>query len=159
MVLWLGFAIATILTAFRLYVRRTRLGKVFWDDAIHLLGWILLLASAIVLTIDAPVLYVARGVSTGHAPLTIEFLQKDAPIFIRYEFISILLFWSTIWAIKFAFLLFYRRFFTDTSHMVAWWAIFSFTTISFICCWLPFLYVCGSPKDYFEIGESRRRQE
>lgn len=153
MVVWLGFGIATVLTAFRLYVRRIRLGKWFWDDAFHLLGWGLLLASAALLTNFSSILYRVRGVTTGGTALTIDFLQNDVPLYIRFEWVQILLFWSTLWSVKFAFLLFYRRFFTGlTSHMIAWWIVLAFTTASYLCTTIPFLFVCGSPKEYFEIG-------
>ncbi|KAI9677634.1 MAG: hypothetical protein M1817_006589 [Caeruleum heppii] len=151
--LWLGFSLATILTILRLYIRRTRLHRLFWDDSFHILAWALLLISAVLNTLLSPVLYSVIKITNGEAPLTLEFLDVQTPTFVRWQFVLIFLFWSTLWAVKISFLIFYRRFFDGLKwQLIAWWAVTIFTVLAYVGTFTPFLVVCGSPSAYFEIG-------
>ncbi|KAI9817312.1 MAG: hypothetical protein M1832_004734 [Thelocarpon impressellum] len=152
-VTWLTFGLATVLTGFRLYVRRVKLRRFFWDDACHVFAWVILLVSAALYTSIAPVLYRVMAVTSGQQLLTVDFITRDIPRYVDFQFASTILFWVVLWAVKFSFLIFYRRFFRDLrSHMIAWWAVTAFTSLAFIACLVPLLTACGSTAAYFRIN-------
>ena len=150
---WTLAGLATVLTAFRLYVRQTKLGRLYWDDAFHCFAWALLVTSAGLYTADIPVIYKVTGVTSGSVLLTADFLENEVPKYINYQFATFTLFYCITWSVKLSFLLFYRRFFLGLrTLMLAWWAVLAFTAIAFISNLVIWLEVCGSPAAYFDIS-------
>ncbi|KAI9839027.1 MAG: hypothetical protein M1837_002281 [Sclerophora amabilis] len=151
-IVWIGFAVAAILTAARLYIRHVKLRRFFWDDAFHVFALVTLLTSAFVYSWMVHVIYDIGLAVTGMKMLDVKFFDYDVPQFFRYQFGTILLFWITLWSVKISFLLFYRRFFDGlTKHIIAWWLVMIFTVGAFIGCCITFLTVCGTTANWFKV--------
>ncbi|KAI9742522.1 MAG: hypothetical protein M1835_003043, partial [Candelina submexicana] len=98
----------------------------------------------------APILFRLSRISSGTENLTVHFLVDQVPVFFQYQFAMITLFWTTVWAVKISFLIFYRRFFEGLkNHMIAWWAVLIFALVAYVGCWVSFLTACGTPYNYF----------
>ena len=132
-----------------------RLRRFYWDDAFHCLAWSILLVNAALYTNIIKTIYDVTLVTTGGGILTASFLENEVPRYINFQFVTNLLFWSVLWSVKLAFLLFYRRFFKGlTKHMIAWWCVLAFTLSGYIASVSIFLNVCGPPAAYFQISKS-----
>ena len=114
----------------------------------------MLIASAGVYTSELPLIYEVTAVAQGTALLDPDFLEDQVPRYIDLQFVSYVLFYLTVWSVKFAFLLFYRRFFLHLKNlMIALWTVTAFTAIAFLSQFVLFLEVCGSAAAYFQISK------
>ncbi|KAI9852412.1 MAG: hypothetical protein M1838_000730 [Thelocarpon superellum] len=152
-VIWVLGGIATILTGFRLYVRYFKLGQLMWDDAFHMLAWSMLMVSAGLYTRAIPIIYKVTAITSGQTFFEADFLETQLPIYSNIQFATFTLFFSIVWSVKFAFLLFYRRFFLGLrNHLIAWWLVTSITILAFVSNMAIWLCACGSPMAYFSIS-------
>jgi hypothetical protein len=147
-------AVAAVLTAFRLWIRITKLKKLFWDDFWHVLAFVLLIVQAIIYVYMSPILYdMARRVS-GEGQYTVAFFEVEIPLYLRLQFTVIGMFYSCLWSIKLSFMIFYRRFFKDLrDHMIAWWIVMVITLLTYLGAWLCMMFSTGSPQGFFNIGK------
>ncbi|KAI9756985.1 MAG: hypothetical protein M4579_003643 [Chaenotheca gracillima] len=151
-IIWIGAAVSTILSAARFWIRHTKLGRFFWDDAVHLFALLTLLTSAIIYCWMVEDVYNVAMVVKGLGLLDAHFFAVVMPRYFKYQFAIILLFWTTIWSVKISFLLFYRRFFDGLrKHLIAWWIVLIFTVGAFIGSCITFLTACGPTAQYFMI--------
>lgn len=141
--------VAVSLTFGRYIIRYRKLGRFFWDDAIHGLALIFLLAMIVAYTVDFPQMYLVDSFKRGDS--------KQAPISKSYKkkqlMISIL-FWLCVYAVKSAFLVLYRAIFGVTQIFNrAWWITVAFTFLTFWICIIGELTTCGKAQDLFNQGD------
>lgn len=132
-VMWGVGAIAVIFVCFRFYARIKRFKKFYWDDFFVFMATVITIASIITWqTLVVHDLYEVINVLTGFQRPKLEF---DAHLR-RYFDTSLalfVLFNSVLWAIKFSFLIFFRRLGKNVRRQrVLWWPIFTFTVVSYI---------------------------
>lgn len=88
----------------------------------------------------------------GQKGVTAGFVQR-VNYFLRMQFAIIVLFWTSIWAVKFSFLVWYRKLLAVPSdRMILWWGVFIFTFFAYIGCWITQLESCRPISNYFLLG-------
>lgn len=76
--------------------------------------------------------------------------------FLRLQFAIIALFWTSIWAVKFSFLIYYKRLFASipgTNHAFAWRFASFFTILAYVSCQVINLESCTPISNDFHLGK------
>ena len=106
--------------------------KLFIDDALVVFAYLQLLAFAIVWQEYANDLYVIFAVATGQEAPVADMLERVYR-FQTAEIICNMLYGFTLWSIKLAFLLFFRRIGHHVRHQNAiWWSVLTWNAIAFV---------------------------
>ena len=80
-------------------------------------------------------------------------LERDN-LYLRCQFALIVLFWTTVWAVKFSILMFYKDLFNRMPKQKRlWWVVFGFVAASYLGCWATQLASCWPVHDYFHLGD------
>ena len=91
------------------------------------------------------------AVSVGEMP-TAGFKER-AEYFLDLQFAIICLFWTTLWAVKFSFLLYYRNLFAGLPNQLFWWWLVSgFAVLAYLGCWATQVASCTPISNYFILG-------
>lgn len=81
-----------------------------------------------------------------------DFLERAAQ-FLKLQFAIICSFWTTLWAVKFSFLLYYRYLFAGLPNQLYWWWLVSgFAFLAYLGCWATQLASCRPISHYFILG-------
>ena len=90
---------------------------------------------------------IIKGVAPGPG-----FMER-ATFFLKLQFAIIVLFWTTLWAVKFAFLFFYRQLLKGLPDQMRWWqALVLFTGLTYLSAWVTQLLSCQPISHYFVLG-------
>ncbi|KAL9620793.1 MAG: hypothetical protein Q9160_004693 [Pyrenula sp. 1 TL-2023] len=134
---WAGFGVATFFVFCRAWIRFRILDRFGWPDLWILLAFFTLLIGAIVQTRATSLLYNIVGQDENRTKPSSE-LREERRAFSRYFITLTLLFLSTLWAVKAAFLALFRPLFEGMRVMKLWWkAISIFTGLLYFGCLLP----------------------
>ena len=91
------------------------------------------------------------AVSLGALPGP-DFLER-AEQFLKLQFAIICCFWTTLWAVKFSFLLYYRNLFAGLpNQLYCWWIVSGFALLAYLGCWATQLASCRPISHYFILG-------
>lgn len=102
------------------------------DDYLVLAAWLMLLLSTILWEVKGDLLYWMYDVQYGRRPPSPEFMPAYAT-FMPLVFVWRVLYPSCLWAVKFSFLVFFRRLgFKVNQNKSWWWSVFAITT----CGWI-----------------------
>ena len=158
-VIWSFTGFATLLTIGRFYMRYRILKHLFWDDALHFVAWILLLALGITYTVQAPANYRFAAISAGTLPQPPpDEFEKLVGSILRYDFALPVLFWTCLFCVKFAFLCLYRLILDGSGkQMKTWWAVSFFVFVCYWICMTGLLAECGPSDRLFKLGLSSHR--
>ncbi|OMP88825.1 hypothetical protein BK809_0005546, partial [Diplodia seriata] len=141
-VLWAGFATATILSGLRFFLRFHVFRRFYLDDAFVLFAWIIALSITISWQILAKDMYLDNRVASGRQLPPVDFVPR-VERFLKGSAAIVFLFYSTLWAIKLSFLLFFRRIYMNIGRLVAvWWVILGFTIAAWAVCVGTIEYNC-----------------
>lgn len=120
-------------------------GRVFADDFLVALGWIMLLVTCVTWQAEAPALWeqfaIARGEDgDGNGLDSLPRFQR----FLRMNVPWLYLFYSCLWSIKLSFLIFFRRIggTSRKGHRVWWWCVLVVTVLAWIPCVADIDYNC-----------------
>jgi len=139
---WAFAGLAFILTGGRFWIRCTIIKKLSWDDAVHLLALLLLLAQIAIVSGATTVIY-------HPANLT----QKDLSFYLRLDIAGVFISWCCFYAVKISFMLLYRRLFQISERfMKAWWIVMAIVFLTFWPLIVGILTECGSPSALGHIG-------
>ena len=135
-VLWTGVAVSLFFLAFRGYVRLRVFHRLFLDDVLVLVAWLMFLANVILLQIMLPTLYLIYDLPEDF-PAKLDF-------FLHAYMAASFAFWCSLWSIKASFLVFFRK----LGHKVArqnilWWSALSITVIGFVVNFAIWYYKCS----------------
>ena len=150
-VLWTGVAVSFCFLAFRGYVRLKVFHRLFLDDILVLLAWLMFLVNIILYQILLPTVYliikVYRAVPTeGLAAIPEDFPAK-LDFFDRAYMVSNFAFWCCLWSIKASFLVFFRKLGYHVARQnVLWWCALSITVIGFVINFAIWDYKCSVGK-------------
>lgn len=76
-----------------------------------------------------------------------------ATFFLKLQFAIIVLFWTILWAVKFAFLFFYKQLLQGLPDQMRWWkALTLFTVLTYLSAWVTQLLSCQPISHYFVLG-------
>jgi hypothetical protein len=151
-VTWTGAALGILFTSIRIAIRLTQMKRLLTDDYFVLLALALLIANAVLQTLQAPHLYYLALDVTGPD------IMYHGTLYTYYEFAIIGVFWSVLWAIKGSFLaLFWIISDGLPQYRRAWWATTSFAILAYIGCWLASVFTCHPASNYFKFGMTGAR--
>ncbi|KAF7952579.1 uncharacterized protein EAE97_002076 [Botrytis byssoidea] len=141
-VIWGGFAIAAICMALRTFSRIKSFKSLYNDDIFAFLALALALASAILWQIHAQAMFDLMAVSAGIKMPGADFVT-NSEAYSKASGVVIILFYSTLWSVKFSFLLFIRRLGSHVAKVeFLWWPITIFTICTYFACIGTIQYHC-----------------
>lgn len=144
---WLFTGLAFALTIGRFYGRARIIKFIYWDDAAHLLGLILLLAQVSIVSSSTSIMHQLGAYNAG------AITRKQVSLSFSLDLAGILVSWCCLFSIKAAFLLLYRHIFQVSKAFTrAWWVT---VTIVFVTFWVVIassLTESGSVSDFGHIG-------
>lgn len=110
---------------------------------------------AIMYSMITKTMFEIDAVSVGAVPGP-DFLER-AELFLKLQFAIICCFWTTLWAVKFSFLLYYRNLFAGLPNQLYWWWLVSgFALLAYLGCWATQLASCRPISNYFILGTQTR---
>jgi hypothetical protein len=151
-VTWCGFGLACGFVLLRLYVRITESHRFSSDDYWLLAALFFLATQAVLQTLQTPSLYYLIYASGGEVPAG-KALIDEGNVYVRYQFVIIVLFWTITWSVKYSFLALYFRLFNGLAiYPKIWWVVAAFTALAYVGCWIASVWTCHPPSTYFDFG-------
>ena len=137
------------MSAGRFWTRSIVLKSLRLDDAVHGLALVLLIASLATFSAIIPTAQSVLDYSAG--------ITKQYPDVVAYQQANVvvtILFYSIIWAVKLAFMLFYRQlFWVSASFIKAWWSTMALLIASYwVCIGLSLAQCDGNAKYLLDFG-------
>ena len=122
--MWSGIAVSLSFLAFRVYVRLTSFRKIYADDVLALIAWLLLVATAVILHLQQTAMY-ELFVFLIIIP-TPE--QLEAQKTFQRSLLAVHIFYFTsLWTVKLSILVFFRRLGQNVRGKKIWWCVTGFT--------------------------------
>lgn len=133
--LWGGIILGLLFVAFRILVRIKVFGRLYADDALVFFAWLLLLISTVLGQTSKDALYQNVKVSSGRLyPPPTEFAHQTEQNLRKFAAV-LFFFYTGLWSIKLAFLIFFKRLGHNVKNQdVVWWIVFAITVASFFAC-------------------------
>lgn len=129
--LWGGVALSLLFFALRIYVRIKSFHRLFWDDFLVLLAWLMILANSIVWQYAKTGLYLLLNVQSGRQPPPPDFAGKVEE-YLHASIAILILFYSSLWCVKLSFLIFFLRLGRNVRWQnVIWWSVFVIVVASY----------------------------
>lgn len=128
----------------RLYARWRSFKRLWIDDAFVIFAWLLALLTAIGWQVFARYMYQFKAVTRGKLwPEPVNFV-KNSEKYYRGSVIVNVFFYTSLWAVKFSFLLFFRRLGKNVSgwHRAFFWTVLGFTIATYLVCLGDIHYSC-----------------
>ncbi|CAI7606710.1 unnamed protein product [Penicillium crustosum] len=149
-VVWALTGMSFIFVVFRVYAQITAFRRLFLDDFLVVLSWIIILTAVVIWQILGKILYELYAISAGTKPFTLEFLPRYYT-FMRFNAPFEILFYSALWCVKFSFMALFYRISAKVKSLRIWWFVVLFCTASvFIASVADIEYKCsfGGGQDY-----------
>ncbi|EXJ71951.1 uncharacterized protein A1O5_04453 [Cladophialophora psammophila CBS 110553] len=122
------------------------------EDFFLLLAYLFFLSLTIMYIVLTPTMFRVTDASTGKIPIYPEILD-DSLFMIKIFFANTMIFWFTLYSVKFAFLCLYRRLMTGIPvYMKLWWAAAGFCILTLIGCVVSNFTSCHSMHAWFTPG-------
>ena len=151
-VVWGGLIITLFFCIFRIYVRVKSFRKLFVDDALTLLSWLMILVTSIIWQQLSGAMFRSLRVIGGEVYPPPPNFVEDEQNFLRGSTAVIVLFYSSLWAVKVSFLIFFRRLVHGVVRQKQlWWCVLAITVGSYFVCIGTIEYNCLLPS-YEEIA-------
>ena len=150
--IWGGVGLAFMFVGARTVIRIYTVERLAWDDYWIYVAWVLLTLNGVLQTIQAPHIYYVSRAAAGLVPAD-EAVIYHGNIYVRYEFVSIGLFWTVLWAVKASFLAMFWRLFDGLPRYRRWLVcigVFSF--FAYVGCWISSILNCHPASMYFKFG-------
>lgn len=140
---WGGTIIAALFYAFRLLVRYKIFGRLQVDDALVFFAWVLLLTNTVLWQVGKKAMYENIAVSSGQLfPPPVNFAHNSEQ-YLRRSVAVIIFFYTSLWAIKLSFMIFFKRLGQNVRHQnVVWWTVLAITAASYFACLGDINYKC-----------------
>ncbi|KAI4132828.1 MAG: hypothetical protein LQ338_000532 [Usnochroma carphineum] len=124
------------------------------DDGLVLFSWIALLLNASLWQVCKDALYENIAVYVGHIyPPPLDY-ERRSEGYLRKSVAVIVFFYTGLWSIKLAFLLFFKRLGRDVRHQnKIWWVVLSITVATYVICLGTIEYSCLASSFSYVIGE------
>ena len=127
----------------RLVVRWKSFKKLDFDDGFVIFAWVLALLTAIDWQIVAGFMYQFIAITRGQLwPPPATFVD-DSERYFTGSAVFIIFFYTSLWAVKISFLLFFKRLGLNVRRQkVLWWCVFAFTIATYLSCIGNIQYSC-----------------
>lgn len=147
-VAWGGVVIAAAFFASRIYIRIITFRKLFMDDLLALLAWLMFFVSTILWQLYAKYLYQNLAVSSGQLFPPPPSFENDTITYLKATVAVIIFFYSSLWMVKFSFLVLFRRLGSKVKgQTIHWWIVTAITVASWIATFGTLEYPCLVPPD------------
>ncbi|KAK9851057.1 hypothetical protein MYU51_011255 [Penicillium brevicompactum] len=144
---WGGAILGIIFTSARIAVRIRYMKRLLADDYFMLFALVLLIANAILHTLETPHLYYLALNPTGID------IEHHVLHYLCYEFAISGIFWTILWSVKGSFLaLFWMISDGLPVYRRAWWGVVVFACLAYVGCWVVLVNTCHPPASYFRYG-------
>lgn len=149
-VMWAGIALATIFTIIKTTIRLYILKRLFIDDVLVYIALSILIVLGVLYTLVNDTIFEIILVGMGEMPATPAFFGRMT-FFLKVQFAIIVLFWTALWAVKFSFLMYYKKLFIGLpgNMQKCWWAVSTFALLAYLGCWITQLTSCEPMSTYF----------
>ncbi|ETN43879.1 uncharacterized protein HMPREF1541_11010 [Cyphellophora europaea CBS 101466] len=145
-------ATTTLVFVGRAATRIWRPKRIMAEDYILLLAYLFFLSTTILYIVVTPTMYRVSDVVAGKIPPYAE-LADDSLFMIKIFFANSMMFWFTLWSVKFAFLALYYRLMTGIKrYMQLWWGVLAFSVLTLIGCIVSNFTSCHSMHAWFTPG-------
>lgn len=142
--IWSGVGISLAFLIVRLYARWRNFKKLWVDDAFVIFAWLLALLTAIDWQLVAQYMYQFKAVTRGKLwPPPPNFVEHSEKYY-RGSVVVNVFFYTSLWAVKFSFLLFFRRLGENVSgwHRTFFWSVLGVTIATYLVCLGDIHYSC-----------------
>ena len=147
--------VSLLFLAFRLYVRLRVFRRVFDDDILVILAWLVLLATVIIWPVrnTLELIYVSYRVAFGGLPPSAYYLENFAS-WLHFLFAETFLNICGLWFVKLSFLAFFRRLgYHVRGQKTWWWAVLIATVAGWAISIGVIYYPCALATLEYEAGE------
>ena len=150
--IWVGVLIAILSTLLRFFCRWRVKRHISIDDVFVFVAVIILICMAILYALVTRIMFDLDAVAAGKATLSPD-LVDEASFYLKCQFAIIVMFWTTLWAVKMAILFFYKDLFNRLpKQMALWWTVFGVVILFYLGCWGSQLASCAPIEGYFTLG-------
>ncbi|KAI1136547.1 hypothetical protein F5Y05DRAFT_414807 [Hypoxylon sp. FL0543] len=154
-VIWTLSGVSTILLGGRLLIRSIILKSFHLDDMFGALAWLLMIICMICSTLEAPLSYRFSSILIGESPTPPMDELKDITITLRrWNVASQMLFWTSLFCVKFSFMFLYRMVFGGRGrYSRAWLAAMVYIVLCYGICLIGVFAQCGDSRNLFSYEE------
>ncbi|KAF2705459.1 hypothetical protein K504DRAFT_414361 [Pleomassaria siparia CBS 279.74] len=141
--IWALTVLSFLFLPARLYARWSSFFRFYWDDFFVVFAWVLSLAITASCTALNSVTFEIMLIGSGRMEYPTN-LKAIVMQFSRLFSIVPMVFYTGLWAIKIAFLLFFRRLGTQAVWSLRrhWWVVCGITVVSYFACFASLSYRC-----------------
>lgn len=138
---------AIVFTILRTTIRAQLFRTLSADDASVIFALLVLVAVGALCTYATPAIYELYVIDQPRSSeiLVSPDVTDQLNYFLRLQFAIIALFWTSVWAVKFSFLIYYKRLFASipgTNHVFVWRFALFFTILAYVSCQVINLKSC-----------------
>lgn len=127
-------------------------GRLYADDACVYFALAMLIATGVLYNYITPIMFEFEYTFHKEKEAAAGFKER-VEFFLRLQFAIIVLFWTTIWAVKLSFLLWYRKMLVGfTDRKILWPFVLIFSLCAYLGCWVTQLESCQPISHYFTLG-------
>ncbi|KAF2868656.1 hypothetical protein BDV95DRAFT_609569 [Massariosphaeria phaeospora] len=143
-IVWTSVMLSLAFLPLRFYARWVTQRKLFLDDALVIVAWLSSLAISIMYTVLSKSAFVVVYWGAGLGPPVPENFSKHTEHFYEGFTSSLMIFYTSLWCIKFSFLIFFRRLTPVTLRSLHWhwWIVTAITAASYFACYATLPYRC-----------------
>lgn len=158
-VVWTSFSVACLLVILRTAIRFKVMARLTMEDYWIFLALATLLASCIIQTIQLPNVYYMLATIAGVIPVTAELISMVEG-YLKFEFATIGLFWTTLWCVKASFLALYFKLFRELPmYRRAWYILAAFTFGAYVGCWVTLCTSCHPVSNFFKFEQCNAKRD
>ncbi|MCJ1262604.1 hypothetical protein MMC22_002474 [Lobaria immixta] len=141
-VMWSGNAISLAFLAFRIFVRIKSFRRIYADDVLVLIAWLLFFVRAVIGQSQLTAMYQQFALSKGTFIPTPAQLEAERT-FLRSNVATVFLYYTVLWTVKLSFLVFFRRLGQKVrGQKIWWWCVTGFTIATWAACIGTIGYKC-----------------
>ena len=134
---------STIFVGIRLYARYKSFKKLFWDDVFDLFAWLLSLLAAIDWQVVSGRMYQFIAITSGQLWPPPQNFVSETEQYYKGSLVALLFFYTSLWSVKFSFLIFFRCLGQNIrAQKIHWWIVFTCTVVTYIACFADTQYWC-----------------
>ncbi|KAI1394217.1 uncharacterized protein F4822DRAFT_424693 [Hypoxylon trugodes] len=147
-VIWTLAGVSTVLLGGRLLIRNLVLKTFHLDDIFGALAWLLMIICMICSTLEAPLSYQYSAILIGETPMPPEAELESMTIKLRrWGVASQMLFWTSLYCVKFSFMFLYRTASGARSEYgKAWLGGMVYITLCYGICLIGVFGQCGDAR-------------
>lgn len=152
-IIWACFGTASLFVTSRIAFRIYNYGQIKLDDAWILLAWACMLVMCILEELQQGSLWYTAGVVAGHVDADEPTLHAQLNDLARWQFVSINLFWLSLWSVKASLLtLFYHVVSPFKTRRILWFVVSGVVILSLVGAVVSNAVSCHTPSDYLHSG-------